>query len=271
MRTGLRLALGAALLGLATWSLALSRPRPVGATELLQSTGLARGLAVPFLWSGLGEAIEEGELQQALGLGRLLLRVVPEYEMLWQALALRYAYQLPKSERRIEREAARLVEALVLLEEASRRQPTLADPQALAAFLLYDRCLGQNEEQRERRSAFEQMTGLDAEEQAAAALATAGQLRGTPLAVDALGPGLALSSLARGERRLAARLLERAAALLAEFPDPDQDERAEEEERTRLYLRFARWLRGNPATEVPAELLEGLRATVPSSRSKEDG
>ncbi|PIE23932.1 MAG: hypothetical protein CSA62_05945 [Planctomycetota bacterium] len=265
-----RLALGALLLGVAAGGISLSKPRPVAATEILQSTGLLRGLAVPFLWTGLGDAAQKGELRQALNLGRLLLRVVPEYEMLWQALALRYAYQLPLAKSSPEREAGRLMEALVILEEAGRRWPHRAEPRSLAAFLLYDRCLGQGAAAQARRRAFEELSGLDTEQQAAKLLAAAGRIRGAPLAVDALAPQLALSTLARGERQLAAQLLERAASLLAEFPEPDPAERAEEEIRRQLYQRFARWLRENPSAELPPQLLEELREARPSDRSKED-
>lgn len=257
--------IGAALLclGAGLYLLAGARPRPVGAEELMESTGLVRGLVVPFLWAGLGEAMERGDSRASLAQGRWLMQVVPEYEFLPHALALRYVYELGDRNTAPETQAERLAEALLLLRQSAERHPERHQPIAVAAYLIWERCLLDSPETAARRAAFQRLTGIDARKRAGQLLLEAAERSDEPLSLDSAGASLAWQALQAGERRLAATLYERAARQHELHPTPELDRRAVERERVQAYRHGASWLRQHPERELPQALLDALQPPRP--------
>ena len=92
---------------------------------------LARPLVLPFAWRGLCEAMQRGDLGAAVGRGRTLLRLLPEWADGHLYFAGLLAYEATQRETDPEAKLDRLLAALAVLDEAE----TLT-PRHLGQFLL---------------------------------------------------------------------------------------------------------------------------------------
>ncbi|MEM7200817.1 MAG: hypothetical protein AAF628_11155 [Planctomycetota bacterium] len=100
---------------------------------------LTRPAVLPFLWTGVDQALRRGDLSGAVGRGRSLLHLIPEWRdgpVYFASLLALDAAPQPSAQRAVDQ----LLAATTLLEDAAARQPDRAsDYLGACAFLIETR------------------------------------------------------------------------------------------------------------------------------------
>ncbi|MCA8972832.1 MAG: hypothetical protein KDC95_23815 [Planctomycetes bacterium] len=128
--------------------------------EIIDLLGPLRGIPVPFLWSMIGHAGAQQNPRARRAPARLLTWFLPERPDVLYDLAWRRTYDDASLEEGAEAQVDSLLDALDLLDEAARNDPSDGTPLAWQGFHLVTRCADQ-EGAAARRRAFEQKTGID--------------------------------------------------------------------------------------------------------------
>lgn len=128
--------------------------------EIIDLLGPLRGVPVPFLWSMIGHAGTQQNPRARRAPARLLTWFLPERPDVLYDLAWRRTYDDASLEDGAEAQVDALLDALDLLDEAARTDPTAGTPLAWQGFHLVTRCADQ-EGAAGRRRAFEEKTGID--------------------------------------------------------------------------------------------------------------
>ncbi|GEM_PF-2741516 len=222
MRTSLLRTTAFGLAALACFLTAGPPPR-AGLRDLdpIRLLGPLPGIALPFLWQEWGRARKDYDLKASLAALRWISRIRPDLPALHEGLAWQTAYDLADLEADPEARAARLSQALRVLDEAARLRPEDPRPLALGAFMLGDLCRPARPGGSELARAFEDSTGtkpLDlARTRLELALGRRPELRGIKNLSYFLAEGCdrhALQALAAGHPKAAALSLARAARIL---------------------------------------------------------